>query len=147
MVDKREKNLLYNFYFRQTALLFLYFFNFIPFFYSFLLFPYLFCFNFVASERNVHILFCRHIWAELSLLFWTFLSGTFSPGGGGDARAPSAPPPPAYAPCLPYMAFRDEVIIACSWIVKTTVGANGLFDMLITRPLYFESPLIDWPCQ
>ena len=45
----------------------------------------------------MHILFCRHIWAELSLLFWTFLSGTFFPGGGGvggggGARAPSAPP-------------------------------------------------------
>ena len=41
----------------------------------------------------MHILFCQHIWAELSLLFWTFLSGTFFPGGGGGgARAPSAPP-------------------------------------------------------
>ena len=41
----------------------------------------------------MHILFCRHVWAELSLLFWTFLSGTFFPGGGGGgARAPSAPP-------------------------------------------------------
>ena len=49
----------------------------------FFFFPYLFRFNFVVSERNVHILFCRHIWAELSLLFWTFLSGTFFPGGGG----------------------------------------------------------------
>ena len=48
----------------------------------------------------MHILFCRHIWAELSLLYWTFLSGTFFPGGGGgDARAPSVPPP-AYAPEL-----------------------------------------------
>ena len=37
----------------------------------------------------MHILFCRHIWAELSLLFWTFLSGTFFPGGGrgGGVRA------------------------------------------------------------
>ena len=24
----------------------------------------------------MHIRFCRYIWAELSLLFWTFLSGT-----------------------------------------------------------------------
>ena len=31
MVNKREKNLLYNFYFLQTAILFLYFLNFIPF--------------------------------------------------------------------------------------------------------------------
>ena len=37
----------------------------------------------MVSERNVHILFCRHVWAELSLLFWTFLSGTFFPGEGG----------------------------------------------------------------
>ena len=53
-------------------------------------FPYLFRFNFVVSERNVHILLCRHIWAELSLLFWTFLSGKFFPdtwgGGGGRGR-------------------------------------------------------------
>ena len=62
-------------------------------FYSFLIFPYLLRFNFVVSERNVHIHFCRHIWAELSLLFWTFLSGTFFPGEGGvGARSPSAPP-------------------------------------------------------
>ena len=46
-------------------------------------FPHLFRFNFVVSERNMPILFCRHIWAELSLLFWTFLSGTFSQVGGG----------------------------------------------------------------
>ena len=32
-------------------------------------FPYRFRINFVVSERNVHILFCRHIWVELSLLF------------------------------------------------------------------------------
>ena len=69
------------------------------FFYLYLLFfptGYLFRFNFVVSERNVHIHFCRHIWVELSLLFWTFLSGTFFPGGGGGgggARPPSAPPP------------------------------------------------------
>ena len=55
--------------------------------YIFLFFPYLFRFNFVVSEQNVHILFCRHIWAELSLLSWTFLSGTFFPSGGGGVRA------------------------------------------------------------
>ena len=52
------------------------------FFYLYLLFPYLFHLNFVVSEGNVHILFCRYIWAELFLLFWTFLSGTFFSGGG-----------------------------------------------------------------
>ena len=31
----------------------------------------------------MHIPFCRHTWAELSLLSWKFLSGTFFPGGGG----------------------------------------------------------------
>ena len=93
MVNKRDKNLLYYFYFRQTAILFLYFFNFTPFLLHFSSFFPLFRFNFVVSKRNVHIFFCRHIWAELSLLFWTFLSGTFFPGGGGGgARAPSAPP-------------------------------------------------------
>ena len=69
MVNKYEKNLLYNFCFRQTAILFHYFFNFTPFlllFSSF--FPYLFRFNFVVSEQNVQILFWRHI-----------LGGTFSP--------------------------------------------------------------------
>ena len=77
MVNKLEKNLLYNFYFRQTAILFFIFITFLLLFF----FPYLFRFNFVVSERNVHIPFIRHIWAELSLLFWTFLSGTFFPGG------------------------------------------------------------------
>ena len=76
------KNLLYNFYFRQAAVLFLYFFRFIPFFLLFSFFPYLFCLNFVVSEQNLHILFGQDIWAELSLLFWTFLSGTFFPVGG-----------------------------------------------------------------
>ena len=41
----------------------------------------------------MHILFCRHIWAELSLLFWTFLSGTFFPGGGGGCTCTQCTPP------------------------------------------------------
>ena len=47
------------------------------------------------------ILFCRYIWAELSLLFWTFLSETLFPGGGGgEGRRVHVHPvhPPAYAP-------------------------------------------------
>ena len=36
--------------------------------------------------------FFRHIWAEISFLFWTFLSGTFFFRWGGGARAPSALP-------------------------------------------------------
>ena len=81
LLQQHKKKLLYNFYFRKTAILFLYF---LPFpFTLFFSFPYLFRFNFVISERNVHIPFCRHTWAELSLLSWRFLSGTFFPGGGG----------------------------------------------------------------
>ena len=69
-------------------------------FYSFLFFPYLFRFNFVVSECNVHILFCRHIWAELSLFFWTFLSGTFFPEGGGGGCTCTQCTAPAYAPVI-----------------------------------------------
>ena len=61
-------------------------------------FPYHFCFNFVVSERNLHILFCRHIWAELSRLFWTFLSRTFLPGWGGGGCTCTQCTYPAYAP-------------------------------------------------
>ena len=62
------------------------------FFYLHLLFPLPFCFNFVVSERNVHSFLPTYL-AEFSLLFWTFLSGTFfQVGGGGGARAPIAPP-------------------------------------------------------
>ena len=56
MVNKREKNLLYNFYFRQTAVLVLYFFNFIPFLLLFSSFSLPFSFIFPPlldiSERN-----------------------------------------------------------------------------------------------
>ena len=93
------------------AILFLSFLLSFPFI-IFFFFPYLFRFNFVVSERNVHILFCRDIWAELSLLFWTFLSGTFFPGwgGGGGARAPSAPPcVRAWSFCIGNSAIRNGV--------------------------------------
>ena len=85
MVNKRENNLLYNFYFRQTAILFLYFFNFIP--YCFFFSPYLLRFNFVVSERNVHSLLSTYLGGTF-LLFWMFLSGTvFQVGeGGGGGR-------------------------------------------------------------
>ena len=95
MVNKHEKNLLFNFYFRQTAILFLYFLNFNPFLLLFSCFPYLFRFNFVVSERNVHI----------SFFLPTYLGGTFSPlldisernflprwGGGGVHVHPVHPP-------------------------------------------------------
>ena len=55
----------------------------------------------------MHILFCRYIWAELSLLFWEFLSGTFFPGGGGGGggvQVYPVHPPPAYAPVAPNLA-------------------------------------------
>ena len=50
----------------------------------------------------MHILFCRHIWAELSLFFWTFLSRTFFPGGdgGGGGVHVHSVHPLAYAPDL-----------------------------------------------
>ena len=75
------------------------FLNFIPFLlFISSFFPYLFRFNFVVSEQNVHIPFCRPIWAELSFLFWTFLSGTFFQAGG--CTCTQCTPPPAYAPGL-----------------------------------------------
>ena len=93
MVNKRDKNLLYYFYFRQTAILFLYSFNFTPFLLHFSSFSLFFVLILSYLSGTCTFFFCRHIWAELSLLFWTFLSGTFFPGGGGGgARAPSAPP-------------------------------------------------------
>ena len=59
-------------------------------FYSFLLFPLFFVLILSYLSGTFTFFFGRHIWAELSLLFWTFLSGTFFPGGGG-AHAPNAP--------------------------------------------------------
>ena len=91
--------------FRQTAFVFLSLFNFIPLLLlisSF--FPYLFRFNFVIFEWNVHILdilFCRHIWSELSLLFWIFLSGTFFPGWGeGGGGGGGLHVHPVHPPCV-----------------------------------------------
>ena len=92
------KNLLYNFYFRQTAILFLYFFNFLS-----LFFPTLFvlvlsylsgtCTFFFAdiSGRDFFSSF-GHFWAEL-----------FFQVGGGGARAPSAPPPPCVRACVEHL--------------------------------------------
>ena len=71
----------------------------------FFLFPYFFRFNFVVSERSAHIVFGRHIWEELYLLCWTFLSGTFFPGGGRGGGVHVH---------LPYMLFRDVVIASPS---------------------------------
>ena len=97
MVNKREKNLLYNFYFRQTAILILSFMLSLS-FYSFLLFSLTFFVSILLYLRGTHILFCRHIWAELSFLFWTFLSGFFFSGGGGCTCTQCTPL--AYAPDL-----------------------------------------------
>ena len=41
--------------------------------------------SYMSGTRT--IFFANIIWVELSLVFWTFLSGTFFPGGGGGARA------------------------------------------------------------
>ena len=90
MVNKRKTNLLYNFYFRQTAVFFLYFFIFNP---SILLFS-SFCSTFfvlVLSYLNGR---CTFFFANISgrnfsLFFWTFLSGTFFPGRGVHVHPPS----------------------------------------------------------
>ena len=91
MVNKREKNLLiYNFYFRQTAILFLSFALSLS-FYS-LLFSLTFFALILLYLSGMYILFCRHIWAELSFLFWTFLSGTFFQVG--ECTYTQCTPPP-----------------------------------------------------
>ena len=62
-------------------------------FYTFFLFhPTFFVLILSYLSRTCAFFFCCYIWAERSLLFWTFLSGTIFAGGGGGARAPSAPP-------------------------------------------------------
>ena len=61
------------------------------FFYLHLLFPLPFCFNFVVSERNVHSFLPTYL-AEFSLLFWTFLSGTFFQVGGGGCTCTHCTP-------------------------------------------------------
>ena len=86
----------------------------------------------MVSEHNVHILFCRHIWAELSLLFWTFLSGTFFPGGGGGARAPSAPPL-AYAPGH-FIAFDSSQCQIPTLAPGGGGRVGGSIDWCITNP-------------
>ena len=69
----------------------------------------------------MHILFCRRIWAELSHLFWTFLCGTFFPGGGGVHVHPVHPPPPAYAPVLVLVLVLDLRLPAVNLSLKTKV--------------------------
>ena len=69
------KYLLYNFSFRQTAILFLYFFNFNP-----------FLLLFSSFFPTFFVLILSYLSRTYYLLFWTFLSGTFFPrwwGGGG----------------------------------------------------------------
>ena len=71
-------------------------------FYYFLLFSLFF--NLTLSyltylSETYTFFFCRHIWAELSFLFWTFLSAELFPGGGGGGvHVHPVHPPPAYAP-------------------------------------------------
>ena len=43
------------------------------------------CFNLAVSERNMHILYCRHIWAELSPLL-DISERNFFPGWGGGVH-------------------------------------------------------------
>ena len=84
----------------KTAILFLCFFNFNPLPFTVLFFfPYLFRFNSDVSERNVHILFCRHIWAELSPPLLDISEPNFVPrcvcvcGGGGGVHVHPVHPP------------------------------------------------------
>ena len=84
MVNKREKNLLYNFYFRQTAfslILSLFFYLYLLFFPTFfvLIFSYL---------SGTFTFFFADISGRNFLSSWTFLSGTFYPGGGVHVHSP-----------------------------------------------------------
>ena len=87
MVNKRKKSLLYNFYFRQTAI-----FRFTLFFY----FPYLFRFNFVVSERNVHS------------FLPAYLSGTFYSGGG--CTCTQCTPPPCVRACQMNKVLQRTIV-------------------------------------
>ena len=127
MVNKREKNLLYNSD-KQLSSFFISLILTLSFYY-FLFFPYLFRFNFVVSERNVHIPFCQHIWAEISLLFWTFLSGTFFPGGECTCTQCT---PPAYAPeiytldyCLFSQPVYKKVLFCLSTVYCSKICCSG----------------------
>ena len=76
----------------------------------------------------MHIRFCRHIWAELSLLFLTFLSGTFFPrwgGGGGEVHV--------HPNCVCTRVFA--FLIACEWHTKNAFNTS---DSTILWPS-FES--------
>ena len=137
MVNKRKKNLLYNFYFRQTAILILYFFNFNPLlllFSSF--FPTFFVLILSYLSRTCTFFFADISGrAELSLLFWTFLSETYFPGGGGGgARTPSAlpPPPAAYAPAF-----------LCSYMPKTLAFSSPRSFV----HNFYETSLVMYVCR
>ena len=115
MVNRREKIYwLYKIYFGQTAILFLYFFNFVPFlslFSSF--FPYHFRFNFVVSERNVHILFLP------TCLGGTFspLCGTFFPGGRGGCMCTQCTHPPCVRACEGLKGFfYNGIYLVCAFL-------------------------------
>ena len=95
MVNKCEKILLYNFYFRQTAIVILSFMLSLS-FYSFLLF-----------YLTFFVLILLYLSGKYILFLPTYLGGTFFPlldvsernyffRWGGGARAPSAPPPPPH---------------------------------------------------
>ena len=107
MVNKCEKNLLLNFYFRQTAILFLYFFNFIPFlllFSSF--FPTFFVLILLYLSGT-----CTFFFADISGRNFLSSFGHFSAnlfprwgGGGGGLHVHL----PAYAPVLCIYSLQYE---------------------------------------
>ena len=94
----------------------------------------------------MHILFCRHIWAELSLLFWTFLSGTFC----------TPPPPPAYAPvwwhhhrwrnlvnvkrCVPNQGIVVPKLLAIGHYKRVTIKGTGQ----VIHTFNSHAAFVDW---
>ena len=94
-LNKCEKNLEYNFYFRQTATsFFLFLFYPFPFTLFLFFFPTVFVLILSYLSGTCTLFFVEYLGGTFSpLLDISDLSGTFSPGGGG-AHAPSAPPPP-----------------------------------------------------
>ena len=70
----------------------------------------------------MHILFCRYFWAELYFLFWTFLSGTFFPGGGGGGVHVHPVPPPPLRTRLKSLQWNLWLLTAlCSLLSWTTL--------------------------
>ena len=97
MVNKREKNLLYNFYFRQTAFSLI-----LSLFFLYLLFFPTFFVSIFSYLSGTFTFFFADISGRNFLSSWTFLSGTFYPGGGWGCTCT----PPAYVPARLRILFH-----------------------------------------